>query len=469
MKHNRQNDVLCSLLNPTGHRQSRSLFQAKSIFSCVEAFPGSRAFLHVQLLQTSYLLMGLGHPNVPQHLKSVLRTMRLIARSVPCTEGYRENMRHQVQALQLWLGAPAMFVTLNPADTKHPFTLRFASGLHWEGLDLQHPADAALHHALLQVNLLHRVATDPVAVANAFHHHVMFFLEEILGCRAFEEQPHPDGMPSSGHSPFGGVSGFYGIVEPQLRGSLHLHLLLHLYGFSTAEKLLHRFRAAIPELTHRLLAWASSLACTSLEALPRVLRFTDSENVLASLQPLPLPVSQQRLLQEQVGSAWNFELQASAWHVAAQRPVLATPPWIDPRPEPLQALPEFCPWPRSCFCDAPDPLPSHSWSRMLLFDLRHAALYCCLHECRPRVCHKGRLGHRGFCRLGFWHWRDVSQWTSPDTWQRCHGHALQDHDMVGAIPPSLGRLLPERHHPFHTRYNPCALFAFSILSCCYIL
>ena len=30
--------------NSTGNRQSRSFFKEMSIFSCVEAFPGSRAF-----------------------------------------------------------------------------------------------------------------------------------------------------------------------------------------------------------------------------------------------------------------------------------------------------------------------------------------------------------------------------------------------------------------------------------------
>ena len=26
------------------------------------------------------------------------------------------------------------------------------------------------------------------------------------------------------------------------------------------------------------------------------------------------------------------------------------------------------------------------------------------HVCRPDVCHKGRIGKTGFCRMYFWHW-----------------------------------------------------------------
>ena len=393
-----------------------------------------------------------GHPNIPQHLKSILRTMRLVTRSVPCTDGYRDTMRYQVQALQMWLGAPALFVTVNPADTKHPFTLRFASGHHWEGLTSALEPDTALHQILSRINLMHLVAADPIAVSNAFHKHICLFIEQILGCSCSDAIPHPDGLPSNGHGPFGAVSGYYGIVEPQLRGSLHLHLLLHLYGFTTAKALLQRFRDALPELTRRLVAWASSVASTSFEAIPRVLALPDPLSSLAALQPLPITASQRPLLQAQLGSTWDFAFHESVWYPAHQRPLLAQPPWFDPRPRELQSAPPFCPWPRSWFRTLPEPLPLCEWSRLLLFDLRHATLHCCLHECRARVCYKN---NRKFCRLGFWHWRDVSQWSEPDTWQRCHGQQLQPIDTVDTSAPTLGRILLERHHPFHTRYNAC--------------
>ena len=94
---------------------------------------------------------------------------------------------------------------------------------------------------------------------------------------------------------------------------------------------------------------------------------------------------------------------------------------------------------------------------MLLYDLRHAALHCCIHECKPRTCHKGWLGRHGFCRLGFWHWKDVSQWTAADTWQRYHGLPLCPEPCIGEVPPLEGVLLTERHHPYHTRFHVGAL------------
>ena len=45
------------------------------------------------------------------------------------------------------------------------------------------------------------------------------------------------------------------------------------------------------------------------------------------------------------------------------------------------------------------------------------------HVCRPDVCHKGRIGKQGFCRMFFWHWCRYR--TAKRNWQRagataCH-------------------------------------------------
>ena len=47
-------------------------------------------------------------------------------------------------------------------------------------------------------------------------------------------------------------------------------------------------------------------------------------------------------------------------------------------------------------------------------------------------------GFLGSCRMGFWHWRDVSPVTAPHTWQRCHGKPLQP--LLEACSAAAGRL-----------------------------
>eukprot|EP00438_Fugacium_kawagutii_P011076 Skav208612 [mRNA] locus=scaffold248:45808:49789:- [translate_table: standard] len=229
-------------------------------------------------------------------------------------------------------------------------------------------------------------------------------------------------------------------------------MLVHLYGFTTPDHLLDRFQERLPHLTQRLLAWAASLMATSVESLPATLGFEASSlNALSSLQPLPFSDKHRAALGEQLGVNWDFDVASSHWFYGSPNGMLpAQPPWMDPFQDGSDGLPPHVPWPRTFLVESE---PISSWQPKLLYDLRHAALHSCLHECRPRTCHKGYLKRLGFCLLGYWHWRDVSAWTKPNTWQRCHGLPLRGESSVGTVPPHSGLLLQPRHHPFHTRFN----------------
>ena len=362
-------------------------------------------------------------------------------------------MRHQIRSLQIWLGLPALFLTLNPADTKHPFTARFSNAMASAWLPVN--TDAALLQAMSQVNLAYLTASDPVAVSLAFHRHVKLFLVHLLGCN-FNAVPADGVASSNAGGVFGPVAGYYGVTEPQLRGSLRVHLLVHLYAFSSPEAMLAQLQDNLPLLAEQLLRWASSLMAASLEGVATNITTDEgAQAILSSLQPLPWSARHRQTLQKSLGLAWDFDAAETQWHAAAPGEAWpASAPWSDPFPDAAFEGSSFLPWPRRYLLQTPGTAPD---AAALLFDLRHSALHCCLHECRPRTCHKGHLGRLGFCRLGYWHWRDVSAWTQPSTWQRCHGLPLLPSPTIGSTPPHRGLLLPERHHPFHTRFNYAVL------------
>ena len=83
------------------------------------------------------------------------------------------------------------------------------------------------------------------------------------------------------------VGGYFGPVEPQMRGSLHIHLLLHVIGFTSPQELLRRFRGARASLENNLWAWVRSISFTSIEALAGHLGLPDRHAALAELQPFP--------------------------------------------------------------------------------------------------------------------------------------------------------------------------------------
>lgn len=377
-----------------------------------------------------------GRPLVSDDMNSVLRSMEIVSGSVPCTDGSRQKMRRQLRALQLWQGQPSVFLALNPADTKHPFTVYYSTApdLPWTPAS----CDGTFWAALKQVDLVHAAATDPVAVARVFHQHVRLLLVELLDVVASPADLPVDGVANQrGLGVFGPVTAYFGVTEPQLRGSLHVHMLLHLYAFSTpaAVATTLTLTAGLPEFATRLLTWASSLVATSLEAGSGLWSLPSRRDTLfAGLPALPYPSRQQDRRRHNVG----FRRRSDVF----------PPPWVDPLQDTLSLLPRFVPWPRRYMQTSSElSMPEK------LYDLRHSIAASCVHDCRPRTCYKGRLGRQGFCRLGFWHWKEIVTDDGSELWQRCHGLPLTSCAHVGTVPPHSGPFLTERHHPNHTRFH----------------
>jgi len=73
------------------------------------------------------------------------------------------------------------------------------------------------------------VAEDPVAAAKFFHHLVDIWLHKFLGVTDAKRENDPGVL--------GRVSGYFGTVETQGRGSLHLHILVWLHGSKNLEEM----------------------------------------------------------------------------------------------------------------------------------------------------------------------------------------------------------------------------------------
>ena len=218
-----------------------------------------------------------------------------------------------------WL--PLCFLTLNPADVLHPYTWKFALSTDLHVLD---PArlDSSLRLALQDVNLWRIVAQDPAAAVQAFHLHVRLFLEILLDVNASATHLEPDGIASSTvRGILTPLSGAFGSIEPQQRGSLHIHFLLFCYGFHSPQTLLRRFATQLPLLESRLWAWVQSIVATAFEAVPRM--FALDADALRSLRPFPYSDQNLRvmhpsyrqhiLLPGSIGSLAHLPLSYQQW------------------------------------------------------------------------------------------------------------------------------------------------------------
>lgn len=124
----------------------------------------------------------------------------------------RSALRTKIHALCFYLGLPSLFVTINPADIHSPVALYF-SGIDLN-LDKILAEDMPTTYERAQI-----IATHPVATAKFFN----ILIKNILKCLILGGVVGP-------------TSAYFGTVESQGRGSLHLHLLIWLdHDFTPAQ------------------------------------------------------------------------------------------------------------------------------------------------------------------------------------------------------------------------------------------
>jgi hypothetical protein len=129
----------------------------------------------------------------------------------------KKHMRNEIWSLISYMGAPSWFITLSPADSKHPICLYFAD------TDVEFKPDIRLPDETYRL-----VANNPVAAARFFDLMCKSFIKHVLGVGT----KHP-GI-------FGETAAHYGTVEQQGRLTLHLHALVWLKGSLTPQEVRDR-------------------------------------------------------------------------------------------------------------------------------------------------------------------------------------------------------------------------------------
>ena len=115
----------------------------------------------------------------------------------------KKYMRNEIWSIISQMGAPSWFITLSPADSRHPICLYYADK------NIEFRPNLRLSN---ERNLL--VAQNPVAAARFFDLMIRMFIKHVLGI----------GVEHSGL--YGNTAGYYGTVEQQGRLTLHLHMIL---------------------------------------------------------------------------------------------------------------------------------------------------------------------------------------------------------------------------------------------------
>lgn len=115
----------------------------------------------------------------------------------------KKYMCSEIWSLIAYMGASLWYITLSPADNKHPLCLYFADK---ECFDINLSWTEDKHYRL--------ITSNPVAGARFFDFMVEMFIKHILGVDADHR-----GL-------YGDTSAYYGVIEQQGQPLLHLHMLV---------------------------------------------------------------------------------------------------------------------------------------------------------------------------------------------------------------------------------------------------
>ena len=139
----------------------------------------------------------------------------------------RLGNRSKIWGTCLWLRPPTLWVTINPMDYEDPI----AQVLAGENIDMDSFIDVMEPNAAQRAK---NMANDPFASASFFHFIIETVLETILSVRVRTVRRQTETRMGI----FGHVNGYFGVVEAQGRGSLHVHMLIWLKHAPNADEML---------------------------------------------------------------------------------------------------------------------------------------------------------------------------------------------------------------------------------------
>jgi hypothetical protein len=174
-----------------------------------------------------------------QRINLLMKHIKAVGGRVMGSAHSRSALRTKIHSLCFYLGLPSLFLTINPADMHSPVALYFA------GVDLD--LDNVLPQDLYTTyERAHIVANHPVAAAKFFN----TLIKSILKCLVLGGVVGP-------------TSAYFGTVESQGRGSLHLHLLVWLNHNFTPMQLKEKVQDA--EFREKLLKYIEDIIKEDLD------------------------------------------------------------------------------------------------------------------------------------------------------------------------------------------------------------
>jgi hypothetical protein len=205
------------------------------------------------------------------HANSLMNAVRLSGGSLQYTQQFRSAARDQIRATIVQYGSPSLYITISPADHKH--ILSYAMAL--QSFDLN--ADS-LPNALFDSDYRSKLAAEhPVDNSEFFH----VIIREILGSLFGFKNTDMSGI-------FGPVTTYYGMVESQNRGTLHIHMLLWLKNAPSPDALYNQLESD-SQFKDRLFQYLDSIIHQDTDRIPKPAEQDDGSQYPVAYGPILSP------------------------------------------------------------------------------------------------------------------------------------------------------------------------------------
>lgn len=191
------------------NRRVSILSVSRKDFPSVERIVHSLSRERLGLAQRELELSG---QTADEGIKELLKSLSLYGFRQPMSREHRLSLRRKIKSLIIRYGVPAIWFTLNLNDITNPVKLSLAAYRTRDPEEAEsflRSLDVAYKRARLAIS-------DPVSSAIFFHREISLFFEHYV--KVGEE------------SVFGRISQYFGAVETNKRGALHVHWLLWLHG-----------------------------------------------------------------------------------------------------------------------------------------------------------------------------------------------------------------------------------------------
>jgi hypothetical protein len=197
--------------------------------------------LNVDRLQKAAEELGTNQVTSDPLVRRLLKNITAIGVQVPGSFFQKLQMRAELRGLLVREGMPAFWLTINPSDLQNPLVLVLA-GVQCS-TNLSTNVTSAIRYAT--------ATSDPVAVARFFHCTCKSVLDGLLGSKTTDI-----GI-------LGDVSNYFGVVESNGRGMLHLHTLVWVRGNLGFIRLRDRILAD-GDFANRMIAFLEAVVMHSL-------------------------------------------------------------------------------------------------------------------------------------------------------------------------------------------------------------